>query len=172
MNITDRKNFLLSEIRISAPSRIPTINSWEDMTNWVGLDAFESQELLDNITQNIFNRDELLSFIKSKYNGDIKDKLIRYYSKIDEGLEDEFYVGKETETDTAKTVVTDIDNETQSVTWNVTKGLNDSDIHKELTKLINKLESQKKDYNNPKRLAILLQKLKFIRNTFKRTSDG
>jgi predicted metal-dependent hydrolase len=89
---------------------------------------------------------------------------------LEEKIED-FEVGKTTETPTGKTTITDIDPETQSVTWTVNKSINDNDIHKDLSNIIHKLESYKSKYEDKKRLASLLQKLKFIRNTFKRTSN-
>lgn len=82
----------------------------------------------------------------------------------------DFQIGKTTTTDTGKTTITDIDPETQSVTWKVNKDLTDDDIHRDLSKLIDKLESNQKRYHDQKRIKQLLQKLKFIRNTFKRTS--
>lgn len=94
---------------------------------------------------------------------DFKNKLLR------EDIKD-FQIGKTTETPSGKTTITDIDPETQSVTWTVNKDLTDSDIHRDLSKLINKLESNQKRYHDQKRIKQLLQKLKFIRNTFKRTS--
>lgn len=94
---------------------------------------------------------------------DFKNKLLR------EDIKD-FQIGKTTETPSGKTTITDIDPETQSVTWTVNKDLTDSDIHRDLSKLIDKLESNQKRYHDQKRIKQLLQKLKFIRNTFKRTS--
>lgn len=66
--------------------------------------------------------------------------------------------------------IVDINPETQSVSWDIRKGMNDGDIHNYLSEIIKKLELGKKDYYDQKRLARLMQKLKFIRNTFKRSS--
>ena len=87
-----------------------------------------------------------------------------------EDVED-FKIGDVTNSGGRKSIVTDIDKDTQSVTWNIKKELDDKDIHKYLTELINKLDENKKNYYDQKRISNLLQKLKFIRNTFKRSSN-
>jgi hypothetical protein len=94
---------------------------------------------------------------------DAKNKLLK------EDIND-FQVGKTSQTKTGKHTITDIDPETQSITWAINKKITDSDIYNDIDSLVRKLELYKDEYNNEKRLNSLLQKLKFIRNTFKRTS--
>lgn len=81
-----------------------------------------------------------------------------------------FEIGKTTQTDTGKTTVTAIDPETKSVTWKVDKDITNDDIHKDLSVLINKLELYRKKYPDTQKLLSLIQKIKFIRNTFKRST--
>lgn len=83
----------------------------------------------------------------------------------------DFAIGKSTNTSQGKTVVTDIDPETQSVTWSIKKEVNDEDIYKDLTNLIKKFENaQLKDFHSKPKLIQLVKDLKTIRNKFKRTS--
>lgn len=98
-------------------------------------------------------------------------KLLNIYNKIlSEDIDNGFDVGDSKNIKGKIHTITDIDPETQSITWDIKKNLNDDDIHNELTKLINFLMNRKEEYYDYKRLNRLLQKLKFIRNTFKRSS--
>jgi hypothetical protein len=174
MDIRDSKNFLLSEIKINTPPRRAVLNTgdrndiivykkgikWNDIKDKPFLPDFENPE---EVTWS------LISFPNEKNTNKMwwNDDEINF--NINENVDD-FQIGKTTQSGTSKTTVTDIDPLTQSVTWKVDKDITDKDLHRELSILINKLESYKKDYKDTKRLASLLQKLKFIRNTFKRTS--
>lgn len=93
--------------------------------------------------------------------------------KLSDILKEEldFKLGDKSRKGNIVTTVKDIDDETQSVTWDVKNELTDTVIHEELTKLINLLNSNLKNYKDKARLKSLLQKLKFIRNTFKRSMD-
>jgi len=82
----------------------------------------------------------------------------------------DFNIGQSSETGGRRTTVTDIDPETQSVTWSVKKEVDDSTIHKDLTDLINKFEKvQLKDFHSRPKLIQLVKDLKSIRNKFSRT---
>ena len=174
MNIRDAKNRLLSEIKVNNPN--PTFEIWEKLklsiydimdNSWSEELDTEYFSMINKIT-NGFGLDwnKLSNPKRAELINNTKKLLDKY--KIDEDVND-FSIGKTTQTSQGKTIVTDIDPETQSVTWSVNKNLTDEDIHRDLSKLINKLESNKKNYSNEKRLKELLQKLKFIRNTFKRS---
>ena len=174
MNIRDAKNKLLSEIKVNNPN--PTFEIWEKLklsiydimdNSWSEELDTEYFSMINKIT-NGFGLDwnKLSNPKRAELINNTKKLLDKY--KIDEDVND-FSIGKTTQTSQGKTIVTDIDPETQSVTWSVNKNLTDEDIHRDLSKLINKLESNKKNYSNEKRLKELLQKLKFIRNTFKRS---
>ena len=174
MNIRDAKNRLLSEIKINNPN--PTFEMWEKLKSSIYdiMDNSWSEELdteyfsMINKITNGFGLDwnKLSNPKRTELINNTKKLLDKY--KIDEDVND-FTIGKTTQTSQGKTIVTDIDPETQSVTWSVNKNLTDEDIHRDLSKLISKLESNKKNYSDEKRLKSLLQKLKFIRNTFKRS---
>ena len=89
--------------------------------------------------------------------------------ELDEDVSD-FNIGQSSETGGRRTTVTDIDPETQSVTWSVKKEVDDSTIHKDLTDLINKFEKvQLKDFHSRPKLIQLVKDLKSIRNKFSRT---
>jgi hypothetical protein len=82
----------------------------------------------------------------------------------------DFHIGQSSETGGRKTTVTDIDPETQSITWSVKKEVDNSTIHKDLSDLITKFEKvQLKDFHSRPKLIQLVKDLKSIRNKFSRT---
>jgi Icc-related predicted phosphoesterase len=88
---------------------------------------------------------------------------------LSENLE-RFPIGKETNSGTGKTIVTDYDPETQSVTWKVKKDFDEDEIYDDLTKIIEKLEkvAVNRFHKNPK-LTLLIKDLKTTRNRLKRS---
>jgi hypothetical protein len=170
MNITNAKNRLLSEINIKPIGQLPPkFMTLSELQKWLKFNDEEFEKLYNAVTRDIVGKEELLTWIRQNYGGEKLQKLLRYYSNLDEDIKD-FQIGQTSKTKTGKHIITDINPETQSVTWVINNKINDSDIHDDLSNLINKLEGYREDYNNEKRLNSLLQKLKFIRNTFKRTS--
>jgi len=82
----------------------------------------------------------------------------------------DFKIGQTSEKGGRKTTVTDIDPETQSVTWSVKKDIGDEEIYKNLSDLISKFEKvQTKDFHSRPKLIQLIKDLKTIRNKFSRT---
>ena len=86
-----------------------------------------------------------------------------------EGIED-FHIGKTTNTGDNKTTITDVDQETGSVTWSVKKDISDNEIHKDISSLIKKFETiQVKEFHSRPKLIQLIKDLKTIRNKFSRS---
>ncbi len=110
------------------------------------------------------NSDELNGY--SKLSGGIID---REGNGLNEDVSD-FNIGQSSNTGSRKTTVTDIDPETQSVTWSVKKEVDNDTIHKDLSDLITKFEKvQLIDFHSRPKLIQLVKDLKTIRNKFSRT---
>lgn len=180
MDISKYKQILLSEIKIDHP--LIGGLSMEDFLDYQDKADDEFFNYSENISDE--ERGEFDSYwekVKISNNvKDIDDALLWLYSydqntlndfknNINEDISD-FEIGKTTHTDTGKTTITNIDPETQSVTWKVDNDITNDDIHKDLSVLINKLELYKKKYSDKQKLLSLIQKIKFIRNTFKRST--
>lgn len=180
MDISKHKQHLLSEIKINNP--VLGKLSMEEFLDYKDRAQDEFYNYEENISEE--EREDFDRYNNQIENSntlkDIDDALLWLYSgdqknvdAIKNGLQEDisgFEIGKTTQTNTGKTTVTAIDPETQSVTWKVDKDITNDDIHKDLSVLINKLELYKKKYPDTQKLLSLIQKIKFIRNTFKRST--
>lgn len=183
MDIKDAKNRLLSEIKINNPSKfenfkrniIKILERDKEFT-----DDEEQKEDINSYIENIQSSTDENQIKKNLYYYLYSDdNMVQDYidvalgkASFDPIYEDvnDFTIGKTTQTSQGKTIVTDIDPETQSVTWSLNKGVTDEDIYKDLTNLIQKFEkAQLKDFHNKPKLIQLVKDLKTIRNKFKRT---
>lgn len=85
-------------------------------------------------------------------------------------LSEELKVGDTNKSGGRTTTVTDIDPETQSITWKINKEIDDNEVYDDMTKLIDKFSKvQLKDFHSRPKLIQLIKDLKSIRNKFKRT---
>lgn len=180
MEIRDSKNFLLKEIKINNPSYGGL--SMEDFLDYKD----KAEEEFDNYSENISD-DEREEFDRysnqvenSKNVKDIDDALLWLFSGDPNTLSDfknglsedvrDFNIGQTSNNNGIKTTVTDVEPETQSVTWDVKKEITDEDIHKKMSSLINDFEKIKlKDFHSRPKLIQLIRDLKTIRNKFSRT---
>ena len=81
-----------------------------------------------------------------------------------------FKVGDKSRSGDITTQVTDVDDETQSVTWDVKNEITDETIRKDLSSLITKFEKvHMKNFHDKPKLAGLVKELRSIRNRFTRT---
>lgn len=74
----------LQEIKINPPGKIPNFQTFEDIGKWAGLDQREIDILFGGVTSETSSREELLQWIKNNFEGTKQDKLLRYYSELDE----------------------------------------------------------------------------------------
>jgi hypothetical protein len=175
MDITDAKNRLLKEIKVNSP--IPTFEMWDKL-------KLSIYNIMESQSSNIF-KEEYFSIISKITNGwglnwnelsnvekvqlySQMKKLLNKYS-INEELGD-FKLGQSKSTSTGKHTITDMDDTTGSVTWKISKDLDEEEIYNDLTKIIEKLDKIKinKFHKNTKAYQ-LTKDLKTIRNKLSRT---
>lgn len=154
---------ILSEIRVNKPMDYEKIwdECWgqalDEVGEFSGGNDFEDEE--------VENESEVSEYARELF----KQRTGKEYDDLNEDVSD-FNIGQSSETGGRRTTVTDIDPETQSVTWSVKKEVDDSTIHKDLSDLINKFEKvQLKDFHSRPKLIQLVKDLKSIRNKFSRT---
>lgn len=172
MDIKQYKQFLLSEIKVTDPSAQYMIIDWErdepimfkgnlqqvkkTWWNWLEGGHMENETL--------YSQEEYDKEMEDMGDDDLFDD-----ENLDEGVDD-FHIGQTSNNNGIKTTVKDVDNITQSVTWDVKKEVTDADIHKKMTQLINDFEKVKlKDFHSRPKLIQLVKDLKTIRNKFSRT---
>jgi len=81
-----------------------------------------------------------------------------------------FKVGDKSRKGDITTTVTGVDDETQSVSWDVKNEITDETIRKDLSSLISKFENvHMKNFHDKPKLSGLVKELRSIRNRFSRT---
>lgn len=179
MDIKQHKQFLLSEIKVNDPNKLDLVKN-DGEYDYVDTDLIKRilikrypryEEEIDSYCEDIddtsgyedINLKDLYEDFET-YSGYIDDE-----DELDEGVDD-FHIGQTSNNNGIKTTVKDVDNTTQSVTWDVKKEVTDQDIHKKMTQLINDFEKVKlKDFHSRPKLIQLVKDLKTIRNKFSRT---
>jgi len=154
---------IITEIKVNNPLNYEKIfdECWgqalDEVGEFSGGNDFEDEE--------VENESEVSEYARELF----KQRTGKEYDDLNEDVSD-FNIGQSSETGGRRTTVTDIDPETQSVTWSVKKEVDDSTIHKDLTDLISKFEKvQLKDFHSRPKLIQLVKDLKSIRNKFSRT---